>query len=97
MKQSDVDALAAKHARNIKVFGLWLWLVILPVLGTIIYFGYLAPNYHPSPHVYPQPITCADMATEPDPLGAGGQIAPLCGNTPYPSGNGSLQCRLKSG
>ena len=84
MRQSELDALTARHARNVKVFGLWLWLFIFPVVGLIWYFCILAPGYHPAPREQPHPITCAQINAEPDPLDAGGQIAPLCGKTTYP-------------
>ena len=85
MKRSELEALQARQARNKKLFGQWMWWFILPVLSIVIYFFFIAPGYHPPVRGAYHPVTCAQLNAQPDPLDAGGQIAPLCGDTPYPS------------
>jgi predicted metal-dependent hydrolase len=90
VKQSELDVLIARRERKVRRFFLWLWLVILPALGLVLYFGYFAPNYHPS-HVDPPQVptyNCASAAAALSNIDAGGQIAPLCGATPYPDSGG---------
>ncbi len=85
MKQSDVDALVARQARVARRFGMWLW-ALTPILGLVLYFGYFSPHHHPVVHRPAQPFSCASENARLSNIGAGGQIAPLCGDTPYPGG-----------
>ena len=86
MKQSDLDALIALREKRIRNFFLWLWLVVFPVLGLVMYLFYSA---QPSP-AHPEPAqtptyNCQAEAKSLANIDAGGQIAPLCGGTPYPT------------
>jgi len=62
-----------------------MWLLVFPALALILYLCVFATGHHPSPPVHPQPFSCHSEMSALAPLGAGGQIAPLCGATPYPS------------
>jgi len=84
VKQHEADQLAAQWERRVLRFGYVLWLGMLPVLGVILYVVFSA-GYHPVPHSTPPVFSCASENAALAPLGAGGQIAPMCGDTPYPA------------
>lgn len=90
MKQSDLDMLVARRERKVRRFFLWLWLFLFPVGGLCLYLFVFAPSYHPHHVNYPQVPTynCASAAASLSNIDAGGQIAPLCGATPYPDNPG---------
>jgi hypothetical protein len=85
VKQSELDALVARRALRANRFFRMLWFVILPGLGLVLYFGVFS---HDQPrHVDPPQVptyNCASAAASLANIDPGGQIAPLCGATPYP-------------
>lgn len=59
--------------------------VVCPALALGLLFGVFVPGYHPRVSV-PEPtsFSCSAELASLAPLGAGGQIAPLCGQTANP-------------
>lgn len=89
MKQSDIDAVIAQREKRVRRFFLWLWLFVFPIGGLIMVLVY-SHNYHPHQFNPPQVPTynCQAAAAALANIDAGGQIAPLCGATPYPDNTG---------
>lgn len=87
MKQSDLDVLIARREKRVKRFFLLMWLVVFPA-GGLAMFLWFSHDYHPSHFDPPQAPTynCQSAAASLANIDAGGQIAPLCGATPYPDG-----------
>jgi len=75
------DRAAAARVSRVRLFRIWMW-VIIPALGVVLYCA-LAAGYHPV-RAAPRPFSCAAVAASLQQLGAGWQIAPLCGQAPYP-------------
>ena len=83
MKQYDIEQMAVAAERRVMRFGRWMWFLILPVLFVLLFLKFSAdqpPPHHPHPPVF----SCASENAALAPLGAGGQIAPLCGDSTYP-------------
>lgn len=83
MKQHEIDALAAAAEKRVMRFGRYMWFLILPVLSVVLFLVFSA--HQPPPRHYRAPVfNCASENASLSALDAGGQIAPLCGDTPYP-------------
>lgn len=83
MKQWDIDQMAARAERRVMLFGKWMWFLILPALSVVLFLVFSA-NQPPPRHLHPPVFSCASENAALAPLGAGGQIAPLCNNAQYP-------------
>lgn len=63
----------------------FLFFVVFPIIGLVLLFGsFIHKSY---PHITPTPTSwsCSQDNAQFAPVDGGDQIAPLCGNTPYPT------------
>lgn len=60
--------------------GIGFLVTVVSVIVILIAAGSRRPSSHPAP----APWSCASVNADVSVLDAGGQIAPVCGNTPYP-------------
>lgn len=77
---------APKREHPVFVVVVWVTLT-LTVVSIILLTAALSPNPHKPPPA-PAPWSCASERAKVALADAGGQIAPVCGETPYPSAGG---------
>jgi hypothetical protein len=59
----------------------WAGLPAIPVLIVVLVAAF---SHHATPQPHPAPWSCASLVASLAPVDGGQQIAPVCGQTPYP-------------
>ncbi len=83
-RMSDDEGVPAETEREHPLFVVAVWGTIVLVIVTIVTLACVLYTGPVKPPPAPAPWSCASVLAQIAPVDGGGQIAPVCGQNPYP-------------